>query len=900
MTKQQFRDFCADRYILLDGATGSNLIKKGMPSGVCPEQWILEHPQALVELQRDYVAAGTNILYAPTFTANRIKLEEYGLADRQEEMIHGLVALSRQAGDARGGQPEEGSAAGENRALTAAEVTAGTANGREQVLVAGDLTMTGQQLRPMGTMELETLIEVYKEQIRMLESAGVDLLVVETMMSLGETRAALIAARETTELPVMVTMTFEADGRTLFGTDAETAAIVLESLGADAIGVNCSTGPAKMKGIVEAMARVSTLPLIAKPNAGLPAVDSQGQTVYDMDSADFVAEMEELIEAGAVILGGCCGTDPSYIAELKRLVQGKKPRERQGRRDGIRYLTGERKTLAFGLEDPFMIIGERINPTGKKKLQEQLRNGNMDLVLQFAQEQDDCGASVLDVNMGMSGIDEKAMMLRVLEEVQGVTDLPLSLDSSHIEVLEAALRHYPGRALVNSVSYETEKYEKLLPIVQKYGAMFILLPLSDKGLPEDLEEKKQIIDRIVTRALELGMRREDIVVDGLVTTIGANKRAGMETLETIRYCKAQGLATVCGLSNISFGMPARPYVNTAFLTLAIYEGLTMAIANPSQEMLVCGALATDMLKVKKDADLRYIEYASQLQSTSGIPAGAGKFGAAASVGQGNPETLSGVGQGKSVTSAGMSQGEPVAAAAMGQSNPGAVSAFGQSDGSAGAPQTYLQKISDAVLRGNRNGIAAMTAEAVAAGEDPGALLNDSLLPAINKVGDLFEKKKYFLPQLIASAEAMKNAIEVLEPYLLKEQDGDSMPVVVIATVEGDIHDIGKNLVALMLKNYGFKVIDLGKDVPKETIVQAAKEYHADIIALSALMTTTMQRMREVVALARQEGVTARIMIGGAVITQEYADEIHADGYSKDAAEAVKLARRMLGMMNTEE
>lgn len=874
MTKQQFREFCADRYILLDGATGSNLIKRGMPSGVCPEQWILEHPQALVELQRDYVAAGTNILYAPTFTANRIKLEEYGLADRQEEMICGLAALSRQA--------------------------AGSAKSREPVLVAGDLTMTGQQLRPMGSLELETLIEVYKEQIRMLESAGVDLLVVETMMSLGETRAALIAAREITELPVMVTMTFEADGRTLFGTDAETAAIVLESLGADAIGVNCSTGPAKMKGIVEAMARVSTLPLIAKPNAGLPAVDKQGQTVYDMDSTDFVAEMEELIEAGAVILGGCCGTDSAYIAGLKRLVQEKKPAERPRRPEGVRYLTGERKMLAFGLEDPFMIIGERINPTGKKKLQEQLRNGNMDLVLQFAQEQDDCGASVLDVNMGMSGIDEKAMMLRVLEEVQGVTDLPLSLDSSHIEVLEAALRHYPGRALVNSVSYETEKFEKLLPIVQKYGAMFILLPLSDKGLPEDLEEKKQIIDRIVTRALELGMRREDIVVDGLVTTIGANKKAGMETLETIRYCKAQGLATVCGLSNISFGMPARPYVNTAFLTLAIYEGLTMAIANPSQEMLVCGALATDMLKVKKDADLRYIEYASQLQSTSGIPAGAGKFGAAASVGQGNPETLSGVGQGKSVTSAGMSQGEPVAAAAMGQSNPGAVSAFGQSDGSAGAPQTYLQKISDAVLRGNRNGIAAMTAEAVAAGEDPGALLNDSLLPAINKVGDLFEKKKYFLPQLIASAEAMKNAIEVLEPYLLKEQDGDSMPVVVIATVEGDIHDIGKNLVALMLKNYGFKVIDLGKDVPKETIVQAAKEYHADIIALSALMTTTMQRMREVVALARQEGVTARIMIGGAVITQEYADEIHADGYSKDAAEAVKLARRMLGMMNTEE
>lgn len=784
----------------------------------------MENPQALVELQKSYVQAGTNILYAPTFTANRVKLKEYGLEERQAELIYNLVALSKQA-------------AGE----------------REHTLVAGDLTMTGQQLKPMGTMELETLIDIYKEQIRLLESAGVDLLAVETMMSLGETRAALIAAREVTQLPVIVTMTFEADGRTLFGTDARTAAIVLESLGADAIGVNCSTGPAKMKLIVETMAQVSGLPLIAKPNAGLPEVDEQGRTVYDMDSETFVEEMAELVEAGAVILGGCCGTDPAYIAGLKRLVQGRKPSERKGRPEGIRYLTSERQTVAFGLEDPFMIVGERINPTGKKKLQEQLRNGCMDMVLQYAQEQDACGAAILDVNMGMSGIDEKAMMLRAIEEVQGVTNLPLSLDSSHVEVLEAALRHYPGRALVNSVSYETEKFEKLLPIVQKYGAMFILLPLSDNGLPENLEEKKHIIDCIVTRALELGMRREDIVVDGLVATIGANKQAGMETLETIRYCKAQGLATICGLSNISFGMPARPYVNTAFLTLAIYEGLTMAIANPSQEMLVCGALATDLLKVKRDADLRYIEYASQLQPVPGSTS-------AKSGGQGSDRgELSGVSTSDK--------------------------AGGQAAGS--MPQTHLERITDAVLKGNRNGIAAMTAQAVAAGEDPGKLLNQGLLPAINRVGDLFEQKKYFLPQLIASAEAMKNAIEVLEPYLLTEQDGDSMPVVVIATVEGDIHDIGKNLVALMLKNYGFKVIDLGKDVPKETIIQAAKEYHADIIALSALMTTTMQRMREVVALARHEGVTARIMIGGAVITQEYADEIHADGYSGDAAEAVK-------------
>lgn len=899
MTKQQFREFLRDRYVLLDGATGSNLIKRGMPSGVCPEQWILEHPQALTELQRSYVEAGTDILYAPTFTANRIKLAEYGLEQRQEEIIRGLVTLSLQAAGRGDAQGSEGN--GTDRACAAALETNEAAKNSGLPLVAGDLTMTGQQLKPIGPLELETLITVYKEQIRLMEQAGVDLLVVETMMSLGEARAALIAARETTGLPVMVTMTFEADGRTLFGTDARTAAIVLESLGADAIGVNCSTGPAGMRGIVEAMAQVSSLPLIAKPNAGLPGVDAQGQTVYDMDCRTFVEEMEELVAAGATVLGGCCGTDPSYIKGLKHLVQGRKPGERSGPPAGVRYLTSERQTLAFGLEDPFMIVGERINPTGKKRLQEQLQKGCMDMVLQFAQEQEACGASVLDVNMGMSGIDEKAMMLRVLEEVQGVTGLPLSLDSSHVEVLEAALRHYPGRALVNSVSYEREKFEKLLPIVQKYGAMFILLPLSDQGLPKDLEEKKQIIDRIVDRALELGMDREDIVVDGLVTTIGANPRAGLETLETIRYCKSQGLATVCGLSNISFGMPARPYVNTAFLTMAIYEGLTMAIANPSQEMLVCCAMATDLLKAKEGADLRYIQYAAELQPEAKCPAQPG--------GSTPPRTAADPALN---SPAGKAPGEMQNASGREASlNPG--SHDGQTkepggkdtrgDGGAGETTVFdahLEKITDAVLKGNRNGIAAMTVQALNQGADPARLLNEGLLPAINKVGDYFEQKKYFLPQLIASAEAMKNAIQVLEPHLLREQDAQSMPVVVIATVEGDIHDIGKNLVALMLKNHGFRVVDLGKDVPKEEIIRAAREHQADIIALSALMTTTMQRMREVVALARQEGITARIMIGGAVITQEYADEIHADGYSKDAAEAVKLARRLLGMMNVQD
>ena len=839
MTREKFIDFTKDHIIYLDGATGSNLVKAGMPSGVCPEQWILEHREVMLQLQKEYVQAGTNILYAPTFTANRVKLAEYHLEKNMSSMIHDLVAISKEAAADTPGHP---------------------------VYVAGDITMTGEQLRPMGKMELEDLIAIYKEQILCLVDAGADLLVVETMMSLAETRAALIAAKEVCDLPVIATLTFEADGRTLFGTDAKTAAVVLESLGASAIGANCSTGPAQMEGIISDMVSVTTIPIIAKPNAGLPFLDENGTTCYNMEAEEFTEEMQVLVNVGATILGGCCGTTPEFIRQIHDHF-GTEARVTAARRpEGIRYLTSERITHSFGLEDGFFVVGERINPTGKKALQAQLREGNFEKVIQFAEEQETCGAKVLDINMGMSGIDEKLCMLRALEEVSGVTNLPLSLDSSYVEVLEAALRNYPGRALVNSVSLETEKFEKLLPIVAKYGAMFILLPLSDAGLPKDMEEKKEIIHKIYDRALSLGMRKEDIVVDGLVATVGANPKAALETLETIRYCKSNGFATICGLSNISFAMPERGFVNTAFLTLAIQSGLTMAIANPSQEMLMSCALATDLLLNKEDAALRYIEYAGGVKERREEKEAELSRKLALLEQQG--------------TKADSTDNTEV---------PSAVTA------SKDTPQIneMQEKLKTAVLKGNRNGIVKITNEALESGEKPVELLNQVLLPAINLVGEYFDQGKYFLPQLIASAEAMKNSIEVLEPLLQTGNSGEEMPVVVIATVEGDIHDIGKNLVALMLKNHGFHVIDLGKDVPQAKILETAKEHHAEFIALSALMTTTMQRMREIVAAAKQEGITAKIIIGGAVITQEYADEIGADGYSKDAADAVKLAKSLM-------
>lgn len=816
MNVEEFRALIKEHPLFLDGATGSNLLKRGMPAGVCPEKWILEHREVLIGLQREFIEAGSNIVYAPTFSANRVKLREYGLDDKILEINRSLVEISREA-----------------------------AGGK--AYVAGDITMTGEQLAPIGKMDFEELIEIYKEQIGYLADAGADLLVVETMMSLQETRAAIIAAKETCNLPIMATMTFESDGRTLYGTDAKTAAIVLESLGAAAIGANCSTGPQQMASVIRDMAEVTSIPIIAKPNAGLPSLNEKGETVYDMGEEEFAEGMELLVESGASVIGGCCGTSPSYIRAARDAVGHMRIRHRKPGQ--TRYLTSERKTVAFSLDDNFMIVGERINPTGKKKLQEQLREGSMEMVTAFAEEQEACGATVLDVNMGMGGIDEKEMMLRAIETIGSVTNLPLSIDSSHVEIIEAALRRYPGRALINSVSYEKVKFEKLLPIAKKYGAMFIILPLSDEGLPASLEEKIAIIEKICERALLLGMRKEDMIVDGLVTTVGANKKAALETLETIRYCRQQGLATICGLSNISFGLPERSYVNTAFLTMAIREGLTMAIANPSQELLVSIAFASDLLLDKEGADVRYIqlmEAVKEKREALGEPA----------------RKLSGIRMmdKKSEETENLS---------------------------------ILDKLRTDVLKGNKSRIVEDTKKAVEEGNEPKKLLDEALLPAINEVGEFFDKGKYFLPQLIASAEAMKASIEYLEPLLLKEHSGDEMPTVVIATVEGDIHDIGKNLVALMLKNYGFHVIDLGKDVSKEEIIEAAVKNNAQVIALSALMTTTMQQMKNVIQYAKEKQVDAKVIIGGAVITQEYADEIGADGYSKDAAEAVKLTKRIL-------
>ena len=799
MTKQELQDLFQKGPIILDGATGSNLMAKGMPMGVCPEDWIYHHKDAIVSLQKAYVEAGTQILYAPTFTANRIKLAEYDMEDRLEELNRAMVRYSREAAG-------------------------------DRAFVAGDLTMTGRQLYPVGDLMFEDLVDVYKEQVRAILKEGVDLFVIETMMSLQECRAALLAVKETCDLPVMISLTYNEDGRTLYGTSPEIAMVVLEHMGADIVGVNCSTGPLAMIPLVKAMLPYADIPIMVKPNAGMPELEN-GETVYKMTPEEFADACEQLVDAGASVVGGCCGTRPDHIKALADRMRGKKVEPIQKKNRPV--LTSERGFVEVTLDGGFKVVGERINPTGKKALQEELRSGSMQMVRQFARDQEIAGAAILDVNMGTNGIDEKATMLDAIYEVISTVDLPLSIDTSYVDVMEAALRIYPGRALINSISCEAEKMKELLPIAKKYGAMFVLLPLSQAGLPKDLDEKKEHITHVLEAARAIGLQDNDAVVDVLVATVGANPSAALECFETISYCKdTLHLPTICGLSNISFGMPQRIFVNTAFLNVALSKGLTMAIANPSQELLMYTALATDLLLGKEGASERYL---------GTVPTTAMKM-----VGSKDVKVDS---QTKEDTH---------------------------------------HPIFDCVVKGDKESIVREVKKEVEAGEKPSAVIEKYLIPGINQVGEYYDNKKYFLPQLIAGANAMKEAMEYLEPLLLAGKKDEAKATVVIATVEGDIHDIGKNLVVLMLKNYGYRVFDMGKDVPAESIVNKAIEENAQIIGLSALITTTMMRMKDVVDLAKEKGCQAKIIIGGACITESFAEEIGADGYSKDASECVKL------------
>lgn len=804
MTVTEFKKMTGTGHpVYLDGGVGTNMMKAGMPMGVCPEKWMMDNPEPIRKLQHEYMEAGSNIVLAPSFAANRIKLSEYGLEDQVGEINRTIAENTRKATEGK-------------------------------CLVAGDITMTGQQLSPIGELDFEDLVTVYKEQAQALIEGGIDVFFIETMMSLQETRAALIAVKELAyDIPAITSLTYNEDGKTLYGSSPSNAIVVLQSLGADAVGLNCSTGPDKMAPLIEEMRRYATVPIIAKPNAGLPELIDEN-TVYKMTPDEFAADMEVLVKAGAVIIGGCCGTTPAHIKAMVERTRDMDTLEPAPVTE--RVISSERKVQEIEPGKNFLVIGERINPTGKKKLQAELRAGSMDLVNEFARSQEENGASILDVNMGTNGIDEKEMMLRAIDEVTFSSDLPLCIDTSYPEVMEAALRRYPGRALINSISGEEERMEVMLPIAKKYGAMFIVLPLSSSGLPKTLEEKHANLDRILDAVKAAGMSENRCVVDVLTATVGADPESAVKCFATVDYCRKKGLPTVCGLSNISFGLPERAFVNTAFLNMAIAHGLTMAIANPSQKLLMLTAAAADMLLCRDGATEKYLKDAS-------------------------------------------------------------TSDFSISSGAKAADTKEEKKseyppVMDAVIKGDTSHIDSLVKKEIAAGRDPRDILNKDLIPGINTVGKLYEEKKYFLPQMISGANAMEKGVAVLEP-LLKSDSGEVKETIVCATVEGDIHDIGKNLVVLMLKNYGYNVIDLGKDVKAEDIVNAAIENKAAVIGLSALMTTTMVHMKDVVELRNEKYPSCKVVIGGACITPSYSDEIGADGYSPDAAECVKLVDSLL-------
>lgn len=803
--KEKINKLLKKRVLILDGATGTEFQKRGMPSGACPEIWCLENPRIVQAIHSDYQKSGADVVYTCTFGANRFKLEQYDV--RNVRKVNSRLA--RLAKDAVG----------------------------EKAMVAGDIGSTGQFVKPFGDVDFEEAVEVFKEQAGGLLEGGVDIFVIETMMDIQEARAALIAVKEVTDAFVMVTMTFEQDGRTLNGTDPVTALITLQSLGADAVGCNCSTGPEGMLEYIKMMKPYAKVPLVAKPNAGIPKLVGD-ETVFDMPPAEFASFGKKYVSAGVNIMGGCCGTSPEHIYAFRKEIQKEKPHAPF--RKSISALSSARNFIVPEKDKPLCIVGERINPTGKKALQQELLDGKMSLIRQMAKEQKRYGAGLLDVNVGVPGIDEVKTMHDVVCLLSTIIDLPLVIDSSNIKAIETALRIYPGRALINSISGEEEKLKKLLPIAAKYGAMFILLPLTDREIPTTAENRKKIIKSVFKNAVEVGFTKDDIVLDALVMTVASDSMAAMETLKTIEWVSRKFKCnTIIGLTNVSFGMPQRKWINAAFLAMAQASGLTFAIANPSNEEVMSVKMAGDVLTQKDKDAASFISYFPEKFHVS------------------KPEVKTG------------------------KSSPG-------------------QEVFQAVLEGNREEINEFIKKALSLGTDADSLVNEIMIPAIIEVGDLFDRKEYFLPQLIASAETMKRGLEYLAPYLKKDvSTREAKAPVLLATVKGDIHDIGKNIVLLMLKNHGFNVIDLGKDVSPEKIIEEIKIYRPAIVGLSALMTTTMVNMKEVIDMARREGLRCKFIIGGAVVSKSYARSIGAE-YAKDGVGAVRLAQRLCAESHDED
>lgn len=789
-----FKELLEKEFVILDGGMGTMLQKSGMAMGETPEVLGITNPELLIDIHRQYINAGADIVYANTFGANRYKLEH--CEQSVEEIIQTAVANARKACE-------------------------GTNS-----YVALDIGPIGQLLEPTGYLSFEEAYDIFKEQI--LAGRDADVIVFETMTDLMEVKAGVLAAKENSDLPIICTMTFEENKRTFTGCSISSMALTLEGLGVDAVGINCSLGPKELLCVVKELSEWTTLPIVVKPNAGLPdPVTNQ----YNVAPEEFASYMEEMIPYGVKILGGCCGTNPDYIAALCKMLEGKKYIKQNP--DMQPAVCSSTNTVV--INQP-RIIGERINPTGKKLFKEALLNNDMDYILNQAIEQVNGGADILDVNVGLPGIDEKAMMIRTVKELQGITDLPLQIDSTIPEVLEAALRVYNGKPIVNSVNGEEQSLNTVLPLVKKYGAAVVGLTLDENGISKSAGERFAIAKKIMERAMEYGIPKRDIFIDCLTLTASAEQECVMETLRALKRVKEElGLRTVLGVSNISFGLPNRELINHNFLTMALTHGLDLPIINPNVASMT-GAVRSYKLLTAIDKDS--MEYIAAYNAAK----------------------------------------QP----AQGDKN-----APAQNNGS-------QMSLAFAVEAGLKSEAGKITEELLKT-ENAMDIINTMLIPALDKTGDEFEKGKIFLPQLILSAQAAQAAFDTIKKSMKSTQETSvSKGSIVIATVKGDIHDIGKNIVKVLLENYGYHVVDLGKDVEYQAVVDAVKQYDARLVGLSALMTTTLVSMDKTIQLIRENHLDCKIMVGGAVLTPEYAAQIGADFYVKDAKESIDVAKRVLG------
>lgn len=793
-------------YIVLDGAMGTMLQKKGMKMGVVPETLGITKPEWIIDIHKQYIEAGSDIVYANTFGANRYKLKGTGYST--EEIIKKAIENGRKAC--------EGS----------------------KSFVALDIGPIGQLLEPTGSLSFEEAYDIFKEEI--LAGKDADVIVIETMTDLLETKAAVLAAKENSNLPVFVTMTFEENKRTFTGCSVSAMVLTIVGLGVDAIGVNCSLGPDQLAPIVEEIGKWSDIPVIVKANAGLP---DPVTNEYDVTPEQFVEDYKQMLKYGARIFGGCCGTNPEYIRAVKAmLVEAQKNNEFESNRQE-RQLAICSPINTVVVNQP-RIIGERINPTGKKRFKQALVEKDMNYILGQATEQIEAGAEILDVNVGHPEIDEKEMMIKTVKELQSIVSVPLQIDSTKPEVIEVALRVYNGKAIVNSVNGEDKVLDTILPIVKKYGAAVIGLALDENGIPADYKGRVEIAKKILNKALSYGIPKEDVIIDCLVLTVSAEQKAAGETLKALNIVKNElGLRTVLGVSNISFGLPNRELVNKTFLTMALTNGLDLPIMNPNVPSMVW---AVRTYKVLADIDKNSMEFISHADEYTEVV--------------GNSKTKEGA-----------------VPADNGDANDGKNS-----------------KLLKAMEQGLKSEGAELT-RAYLENKDAMEIINDMLIPALDVVGDKFEKGKIFLPQLIMAADVAKVCFDEVKNYMsAKGGQSEQKGKIVIATVKGDIHDIGKNIVKVILENYGYNVIDLGRDVDPMKVVEAVKENDVKLVGLSALMTTTLGSMEDTINLLKENNLDCKIMVGGAVLTEDYAMKIGADYYAKDAKRSADIAKEVLG------